>query len=152
MLGRLRPALRPRRLCAQTTGAPREKPRIHVRTYQAEDGELFGPDGLEEASFAHEHDGSNCSWTGHPHKFSGGYANGVSEKFTLEDAKAKCIEMGATYGKCKAVTCINEEECTVRGSSSLGTYHPVTTHAPSGGCFTPQNANKPLVLGGKMYK
>lgn len=62
------------------------------------------------------------SWTKHDLKSSGGYAAGVWQSFKLEDAKAKCGELG---DRCAAVTC-KGAVCTVRGSKALG-YAPRET-------------------------
>mmetsp|Transcript_152968 Transcript_152968/g.285028 ORF Transcript_152968/g.285028 Transcript_152968/m.285028 type:complete len:666 (+) Transcript_152968:77-2074(+) len=64
-----------------------------------------------------------CVWSSFPRHFSGGYADGISDKFTLEEGKAKCVEIGKW--KCKAVTCPQGRDtgCTLRATTKLKPYH-----------------------------
>ena len=75
-----------------------------------------------------------CSWSSHTGKYSGGHAGGVSTGFSIQDAKSKCIELGADT--CKAITCNTGGVCTVRASSFLRTSPSgETTYAPTTKCF-----------------
>jgi hypothetical protein len=76
----------------------------------------------------------SCNWTKHGVQYSGGYAGGVSTKFSLKGAKDKCTKLGSKV--CKAVTCDKKGKCTVRKSSKL-TKSPYgeTTYVPSEKCY-----------------
>jgi len=61
---------------------------------------------------------TSCAWTSHSNQYSGGYANGISTKFSLDEAKEQCILVPA----CHYVTCgVNANTCTLRGSTTLKT-------------------------------
>lgn len=93
-----------------------------------------------------------CTWTENPDTYSGGYAGGDSTSSSLEDAKARCIALGAT---CKAVTCSpNGASCTIRASSSLGNSPSgETSHVPSSFCFgaTGPDLSKDADLGSLLF-
>jgi len=75
--------------------------------------------------------GEACDWASHVGKYSGGYAGGVSTRFSIADAKVKCVQLGE--GVCKGVTCLPDGTCTVRKSSTLSASPSgETTHVP---CF-----------------
>jgi len=67
-----------------------------------------------------------CSWTKHEKTYSGGYAKGVKDKFSLEDGKRKCFEIG---NSCRGVTCGHGRTtgCTVR-AGDLGSYRGEDTY------------------------
>jgi len=56
-------------------------------------------------------------WKKNADTYAGGYAGGVSSKFDIDAAKAKCMELGSS--KCGAVTCNADGVCTVRSSTEL---------------------------------
>jgi hypothetical protein len=68
------------------------------------------------AAFGEIEAGNKCWWTAHANVWSGGYAAGVSTKFSLEDGKAKCRQLGS---RCIGVTCAKDGSCTVRASTPL---------------------------------
>ena len=76
-----------------------------------------------------------CSWTTYTNQYSDNYANGISTIYGLEDAKAKCLDLGSAV--CPAVTCSSSGACTVRAGSSL-TASPSNeiSYVPSAACYT----------------
>jgi len=73
-----------------------------------------------------------CSWSQHNNRYSYGYAGGKRARFSVEDAKIKCSQM---KNVCKAVTCNNPSDCSLRASSALRISRRETTYVPSADCF-----------------
>ena len=58
----------------------------------------------------------NCTWNSVVGYYSGGYANGISTVYTVDQAKEECKKLTA----CKYVTCRRgNNHCTLRSSDTL---------------------------------
>jgi hypothetical protein len=83
--------------------------------------------GICKIPFAHSY-----TWSTHANKFLGHYANGHSQRYNLEAAKAKCIS--GEYPECTGVTCSNSS-CTLRkGLDGLHYSGSETSYMPHEAC------------------
>lgn len=96
----------------------------------------YGPmNGCRLSSCLNETVKGPCDWTVESSKSSAGFANHEKNNMTLDDAKARCLELG--QDTCRAITCYqNNTECSVRSSGT--TTHGLldeTTHIPAAACY-----------------